>query len=219
MSLDLIKRDLTLALRSGGAWLLGLLFFALFMTFCVIAVGGQRERLAELAPALIWLATLFSALISFSGVFSQDMQDGTLEQLMLSPLSAITISLSKMISFSLLSIAPLFLAVPLFGVMLSMPPQSVAGTALSVLAAMPAIAAYGTLASALMARRGSGGFLIILISAPFLLPLLIFGLSAAESYAQRGLLAFEFRALIGLSLIACAIAIPAAAAALKTNLE
>ena len=54
------------------------------------------------------------------------------------------------------------------------------------------------MAGALMARRGKGGFLIILISAPFLIPVLIFGLAAVDSGARFGIGAYEFRALAGL---------------------
>ena len=57
------------------------------------------------------------------------------------------------------------------------------------------------------------------MTTPFLIPLLIFGLGAVESYPANGLAAIEFRALIGLSFIAIAVGIPAATAALNANLE
>lgn len=215
----LIRRDLRLALRSGGAWLLGIIFFALFLTVCVIAMGGNRDRLAEIGPAVIWLSVLFSALLSFQDIFGRDMADGTLEQLRLSPLSGVRIAASKACSFAILSVLPILLALPLAAVMLGLSTAVTAGLALSVIFATPAIAAYGTMASAVMSRRGGGGFLIILISAPFLIPVLIFGLSAVDSYARSGIMAIEFQALLGLSLIGCAVALPAAAAAITANLE
>lgn len=215
----LIKRDLRLAWRSGGAWLLGVIFFALFITFCVIAAGGERPQLDAFGPAYIWLALLFATLLSFGDIFSDDLSDGTLEQLLLSGLSPIAVSFAKWVAFIVLTIGPVFILLPLVGIMLGLSVPRIAGLALSVAFAAPALAAYGVMAGALMARRGKGGFLIILISAPFLIPVLIFGLAAVDSYMRFGISAYEFRALGGLSLIAMAVGLPAASAALTANIE
>jgi len=215
----LIRRDVLLAWRSGGAWLLGVIFFALFVTFCVIAAGGERPQLEAFGPAYIWLALLFATLLSFGDIFSGDLNDGTLEQLRLSGLSSLTIACAKWITFIILTIGPVFILMPIVGIMLGLSVPRLAGLALSVAFAAPALAAYGVMAGALMAKRGKGGFLIILISAPFLIPVLIFGLAAVDSYVRFGILAFEFRALAGLSLIAMAIGLPAASAALTANIE
>lgn len=215
----LILRDLRLAMRSGGAWLLGILFFALFLTFCVIAVGADKTRLTALGPSLIWLAVMFSTLLSFQDIFSRDMADGTLDHILLSPVTPLQIVSAKAIGFALLSIGPVLLSLPIAGIMLGLSTKVISGLALSVIFATPALAAYGTMASALMARRGSGGFLIILISAPFLIPVLIFGLSAVDSFVRTGIMAIEFQALAGLSLIAIAIGLPAASAAITINSE
>ncbi len=215
----LIARDIKLAWRSGGAWLLGVMFFVLFITFCVIAVGAQPEQLHALGPGFIWLALLFATLLSFGDIFSEDLADGTLEQLILAGMSPLAISAAKAVAFIVLSLGPVFILLPIIGVMLGLSVPQLAGLALSVIFAAPALAAYGVMAGALMARRGKGGFLIILISAPFLIPVLIFGLAAVDSGARFGIGAYEFRALAGLSLIALAVGLPAAAAALSANIE
>ena len=215
----LILRDLKLAWRSGGAWLLGVIFFGLFITFCVIAIGADPARISEFGPAFIWLALLFATLLSFGDVFSEDLSDGTLEQLMLAGLTPIEIAAAKAVSFAVLTLGPIFIVLPIAGVMMGVSVTAIAGLALSMVFAAPAFAAYGVMAGALMARRGRGGFLIILISAPFLIPVLIFGLAAVDSYVSFGILAFEFRALAGLGLIGLAVGLPAAAAAMRANIE
>jgi heme exporter protein B len=75
------------------------------------------------------------------------------------------------------------------------------------------------LAGALTGLRGKGGFLAIFISAPLLVPLLIFGVAASQNYVNAGWAAVEFRALLGLSLLALALSIPAIAAALSVNTD
>ncbi|MEP3891819.1 MAG: heme exporter protein CcmB [Hellea sp.] len=216
---SIIKRDLTLALRSGGAWLFGLFFFAVFIALSAIALGGSLTVMRPFAPALIWLAVIFSAMLSFSAIFQEDYQDGNLAQLKTSGVSLVSLVSAKAISFTLLSILPLLLATPFAALVFDMPPQIISATIMSLLLAAPALAVYGVLSSAILAGRRGGGFLIVLITTPFLIPLLIFGLEAIESYTKSGLTAVEFRVLIGLSLIAIAVGIPAAAAALNANLE
>ena len=215
----IIKRDLTLALRSGGAWLYGLFFFAVFIALSAIALGGSLNVMRPFASALIWLAVIFSAMLSFPAIFRDDFEDGNLAQLKISGLSLINLCIAKAISFALLSIMPLLFALPFAALVFDMPSQTILATLLSIVIAAPALTVYGVLSSAILAGRRSGGFLIVLITTPFLIPLLIFGLEATESFATNGLLAIEFRVLTGLSLIAIAIGIPAAAAALNANLE
>jgi len=219
MNMSLIKRDLKLAARSGGAWLLGLAFFMVFLTLTAIALGGDANVMRPLAPALIWLAVILSAMLSFSSVFMSDYADGTLEQLKLSKISMLSLCASKAAAYFIMAIAPLIIAAPIAALAFDLPSQVVWGICFSLFFAAPALSVYGIFASAVMAGRGASGFLVILITAPFLIPLLIFGVAAVDSYVQTGLSAPEFRALAGLSLIGSAIGLPAAAAALNANLE
>ena len=214
-----IKRDAILAFRSGGAWLYGLFFFAVFIALCAIALGGSLTVMRPFAPALIWLAVIFSAMLSFSTIFREDYEDGNLAQIKTSGVSLVSFCIAKAVSFALLSILPLIIATPFAALVFDMNPQTTIATVLSLMIAAPALTIYGVLSSAILAGRRGGGFLIVLITTPFLIPLLIFGLGAVEGYVTTGLSAVGFRALIGLSLIAIAVGIPAAAAALNANLE
>lgn len=83
----------------------------------------------------------------------------------------------------------------------------------------PALAAYVTLAGAILCGRVGAGFLAILLVMPFLIPLLIFGIAATESFVTDGWAASEIRILSGLSLLSIAVGIPASSAALRLNLE
>ncbi len=215
----IIRRDVTLALRSGGAWLYGVFFFAVFITLSAIALGGSLTVMRPFAPALIWLAVIFSALLSFPGVFQDDFEDGNLAQFKISGVSLIKLCIAKTLSFAIISIAPLLIAIPVAALVFDMPSTTLIATGLSLLLGAPALTIYGVLSGAILAGRRGGGFLIVLITTPFLIPLIIFGLEAVSGYAQHGFGALEFRVLIGLSLIAIAVGIPAAAAALKANLE
>jgi len=124
MMAAIIKRDLMLALRSGGAWLHGLFFFGVFIALAAIALGGSLNVMRPFAPALIWLAVIFSAMLSFPAIFQDDYQDGNLAQLKLSGFSLIHLVTAKSISFAVLSIAPLLIAIPFAALVFDMSVRS-----------------------------------------------------------------------------------------------
>lgn len=227
--LALIKRDVKLAARSGGAWAFGLVFMIFFLALCALALGGQSSALKPLAIALVWLAVLFAAQLSMAQIFKDDMEDGSLAQFQLAGLSYFAVAGTKMMSFTLIYLGPLVLAVPLASALLGANMAVIGGLCASLIAGLPAVAAYITISGALLCGRNSGGFLAIILTAPLLIPTLIFGIAAAQGFADHAptdvnsvisaLTALEFRILTGLSLISVAIGLPASAAALAANME
>ena len=215
----IIQRDITLAIRSGGTWLFGLFFFAVFIALCAIALGGSFEMIRPLAPAIIWLSLVFAAMLSFSSIFQDDFLDGNLAQFKISGQNLMSLCVAKTISFFLISISPLLLATPISALILDMQTPVVIATLLSIGFAAPALSVYGVFSGALLAGRRGGGFLIVLITTPFLIPLFIFGIEAINGYKEAGLLTLEYRVLLGLSMISIAVGLPAASAALRANLE
>lgn len=215
----ILMRDLRLAWRSGGSWIMGAVFMGAFLALCGIALGGQMSELRRLGPAMIWLGVLFSMLLSFATIFQSDYRQGTLAQILLSGPSALTICLAKWTGFLLIGFFPLFIITPLTGTLFGMSGASLGATMLTLALAAPALAAYVTLAGAVLCARIGAGFLAVLLVMPFLVPLLIFGLDAAQSFQLEGWTAVEIRILAGLSLLSIAIGLPASAAALRINLE
>ena len=213
-----ISRDLRLALRRKSDWVIGPVFYLLFLTLCAIALPDIRTD-AKLTGALIWLAALFSLLLSFPSIFMADYEDGTLEALLLSGKSKTGLVIAKFIVIFLLVFLPLLVATPLAGAAFGLPSDYTAGILVSLVVSAPALIAYGLFSGALLGRYKSAGFLSILVTAPFLVPVLIFAVSGAENFIQSGLNAVEFKALAGINLIAIAIGFPATIAALGANLE
>jgi len=215
----LLLRDIRIALRSGGAWLMGLVFFAVFLSLSAIALGGEFKTLRPLAPALIWLAMIFSLLFSFEHLFADDAQDGSLEHIKLSGMSMISYVLAKVCAHWILSVLPLILALPLAALLFDLPMPLLGGLFVSMVVASPALVCYGAFSGACLVGFKGGGFLLVLLTIPLLIPVVIFAVSGTAQFPDVGLLALEFRALAGISLIASAICIPAAAAALNVIME
>ena len=217
--ITLVGRDLRLALRSGGAWLMGLVFFAVFITLAAIALGGDFKTLRPLAPALIWLALVFSLLFSFEHLFADDVRDGSLEHIKLSGTPMGAYVLAKMIAHFLLAVLPLLMALPLATLMFDVGGSHLAGLAISILLAAPALIAYGAFSAGCLVGFRAGGFLLVLLTIPLLVPVLIFAVDGAIQFAGEHKFGAGFQALAGISLIATALGIPATAAALNTGME
>lgn len=215
----ILKRDIIRAARSAGSWAYGLVFMAIFLSLSAIALDGDMTTLRQMGVPLIWLAVTFAALMSVDHAFSEDLRDGTTGQLWLSGVGYLAQSATGIFSFAVIQLCPLVLTAPLWSLLFDLPSQTVIGLVIALFCALPGLAAFTALAGALTGPRGKGGFLAIFISAPMLVPILIFGIAASEAFLTKGWTAVEFRALFGLSLLALAVSIPATAAALAANTD
>jgi len=215
----LLWRDLRLAFRDPRQWLLAILFFLIFLSLFAIGLGGSASKLQMTASVAIWLALIFSLLLTFDTIFEADVQSGVFEQLYLSGISSTQIVVSKIVAGFAVSVAPLMLAIPLAGTFFQLSSPNIAGIMISVLFGAPALLAYGVLSGALLAGQKGTGFLAVLITLPFIVPVIIFALAGAQNYPALGIWNSEFQALIGLNLVAMAVSIPGAAAALSAYLD
>ncbi len=217
--MSLIQRDLMILFREPKGWLLSLVFFVLFLSLLAIALGADSALLRSVGAPAFWLAVTFSLLLTFDTLFESDIRSGLFEQFRLSGISPVTLVISKFITVFLTSVIPLILVAPLAGLLYQMNFAHLAPIILSLLFGTPAIIALGVTAAALLAGQRTAGFLIILLTLPFLVPVLIFALAGIEAYSEAGLWNTGFQALMGFSLVSIAIGIPASAAALTSNME
>ncbi|WP_017930550.1 heme exporter protein CcmB [Robiginitomaculum antarcticum] len=216
--MSLLSRELLLTRRLAGSWVFALVFFALFASICAIALGGSRAVMAPIAPALLWIALILSVLLATGGSWQASLPDGYLEQLRLSGRSFAGFALSKALAMALTIIVPLLIAAFPVAIAFGQSAQAALGLTLSLVLGSPAILAYALLAGAATLRLSQGGMVIILISLPFLVPTLMFGLSFSQAYERYGFNA-DGLALMGVSLISVAAAIPAVAAILQATME
>ena len=75
----LLKRDLLLSVRQGGALGTALGFYMLVVTLLPLGLGADLNLLSRIAPGVLWIALLLAALLSLGRVFSSDYEDGSLD--------------------------------------------------------------------------------------------------------------------------------------------
>ena len=89
----MLARELRLSVRHGADTLAVVLFFLLAASLFPLAVGPAPETLGRIAPGTIWVCALLAALLPLDRLFGADHEDGSLDQLLLSGLSASAIAL------------------------------------------------------------------------------------------------------------------------------
>ncbi|WP_246378430.1 heme exporter protein CcmB [Halomonas fontilapidosi] len=176
-----LKRDLVLMMRRRSEVLNPLVFFALVITLFPIGISPDPELLAAIAPGLLWVAALLAALLSLDSLFRSDYDDGSLEQLLLSPQPLPALALAKVAVHWLLTGLPLALMAPLLGIMLSLPAGSYAVLALSLALGSASLSLIGAIGAALTVGLSRGGVLLSLLVLPLYIPVLIFGAGAVQA--------------------------------------
>lgn len=177
----LLRRDLLLAFRHRGELLNPLLFFSLVVTLFPLGVSPEPSVLKTMAPGVIWIAVLLAGLFSLEGLFRSDFEDGTLEQMVLSPFPLAWLVLAKVLAHWLVTALPMLLLAPLLGLFLALPPEGIRVLEWTLLAGTPFLSLVGSVGVALTVGLRRGGMLLTLIVMPLYVPLLIFATQAVTS--------------------------------------
>ncbi len=212
----ILKRDLALAARAGGGGELALVFFLTLVVLVPFALGPDLNLLSRIGPAILWLGALLSVLIGLDRLFQSDEEDGSLELMRASALPLEGAVLAKGLAHWLTTGLPLALVSPLLGLLVALPGEAVLPLFATLLVGTPALSFIGAAGAALAASLRRGGLIVPVLVAPLTIPVLIFGVSAANA-ALGGTVPFRtpFLILVALSLAAIVVGTLAAAAALR----
>lgn len=181
-----LRRQLILAYRRPVDTLNPLLFFLLVVTLFPLGIGPDPGQLAEFAPGILWIVALLASLMAAEGMFRSDYEDGSLEQLVLSPQPLYLSALTYVFAHWLLTGVPLTLLSPIFALMLQLPAAAIPALLLSMLLGTALLSLLGSIGAALTVSLKRGGMLVSLIIVPLYVPVLIFG-SSAVRFATQGL--------------------------------
>ncbi len=179
----LLARELRLSLRHGADSVAALLFFLLAGALFPLAIGPAPETLGRLAPGIIWVCALLAALLPLDRLFGAELEDGSLDQLLLCGLPAPVIALAKCCGHWLVTGLPLLLAAAPLSVMLRMPVVALPGLLAGLLPGTALLSLLGGTGAAIVLGARRGGVLLPLLVLPLVAPVLIFGAGAADALA------------------------------------
>jgi heme exporter protein B len=182
------------------------------------ALGPDLNLLSRIGPAILWIAALLATLIGLDRLFQADQEDGSLDLLRLAPVPMEVVVVAKVTAHWLVTGLPLAIAAPFLGLLVALSPEAMGAMVATLLVGTPALTFVGAVGAALTASLRRGGLILAILVLPFMIPTLIFGVSAANA-ALGGTVPFAtpFLILVALSLFAAVVGTVGAAAALRSG--
>lgn len=218
--LSILNRDLTIALRRRTDVLTVLFFFMIVVSLFPLGVGSEKALLRELGPGVVWVAALLASMLALERLFAADHEDGTLEQMMLTPQPLSLLVLAKVVAHWLLTGLPLVIIAPLIALQYQLEPSQTLIMMVSLLLGTPTLGLIGAIGAALTLGVRGGGILLSLLILPLYIPILIYGEGAVTVSALALSDAHPYLNLLGALLLLALILGPiAAASALRISVD
>ena len=181
-----LRRDLLLVWRRRGDALLPLLYALIVATLFPFALGPESALLARIAAGVVLVTVLLAMLLSLDSLFRADVEDGSMEQMLLAPQPLAPLLAARMLAHWLTTALPLLIVSPLLAAMLNLPDGVLPVLLLALLVATPLISLIGGTLVALTASTRQSGMLLALMLLPLMVPVVIFA-AGAVSAAEQGL--------------------------------
>jgi heme exporter protein B len=214
-----LQRDLLIAFKRRNDLLNPIMFFLIVVSLFPLGVSPDPVELARIAAGVIWVSALLAAMLSLDNLYRADYEDGSLEQLLLSPQPLYFLVLAKNIAHWLISGLPVVILAPLLAYMLYLPADAYWTLVFSLLIGTPVLSLFGSIGVALTVGLGSRGLILAVIVLPLSTPVLIIG-AKAVSDVMFGLAVGSHYALLGAILaLALSVAPLASAAALRISVN
>ncbi len=215
----IVWRDLILAWRRRADVLATLFFFIIVTSLFPLGIGPEPQTLRTIAPGIVWVAALLASMLSLGRIFGNDYQDGTLEQLLLTPQPTYFVVLGKVLAHWLVSEVPLVIIAPVLGLQFGLSQNSLAIVVVSLLLGTPVLSLIGSIGAALTLGLRAANVLVALLVLPLYIPVLIFGTGAIEA-AVNGTTTQPWLLLLGATLVLALVFAPwATSAALRISVE
>jgi heme exporter protein B len=183
----LLWKDLLLELRRRDSVLTMFFFGTLLLFVFHFSFDLPPDKVAEMAPALLWLAFLFTGTLGLAQLFQAERENHCLDALLLSPLDRGALFLAKT-SFNLILMLLVELVVmPLFWILFNLSawnllPQLFLVTLLGTIG----FCVLGTIMSALTLRARARELLLPLVLFPLMIPVILATIRCMESVLKNG---------------------------------
>lgn len=176
-------RDLTLEFRGRSGLLAAVFFLATMLLILGLALGPNPDDLKKAAPGVLWVALAFAGSLLASRAFGLEVEDGTLDDLLLTPGSKEWIYFGKLLfQMALLLIVSgilLIITAGLFYLPLGPWPWYLLTLMLGVLG----YAAISTFYAGMLARLRGREVLLPLLLLPLVVPVILAAVQATQGLA------------------------------------
>ena len=182
----MLRRDLILAWRRRGDIAMPVLYALIVTMLFPFALGPEDTLLQRIAGGVVLVTVLLAMLLALDAMFASDIEDGSLEQLVLAPQPLALMLGMKILAHWIATALPLIVVAPLLAGMLHLPVAVMPVLLLALLLATPLLSLLGAVLVALTAGTRRSGMLLALMLLPLCVPAVIFAAGALAA-AQQGL--------------------------------
>ncbi len=216
---QLFLRDLKVSMKRWSDLLTGIIMFILVAFIFPLIAGSDQDFMHRIIGPVILLSSLLASLISMQNIFKPDLNNGSLEQLVLSTHSLSGLVFIKILSYWVSSSLPLVVVSSLIASAYFVTGIDIVMVMLTVLLATTTLVNINSLAAALTLGVRYPGALMTLILFPLSLPILIFGSKAIE-YSILGMdISGPFYFLTGMMLLSFSLGPIATAFAIRISID
>ena len=183
----LLWKDLLLEIRRRES-LLTMFFFGTLLIFVFhFAFDPVPERIVEMAPALLWLAFLFTGTLGLAQLFEGERGNHCLDALLLSPMDRGALFLAKTGFNVILMVIVEFFVFPLFWILFNLRAWNLLPT-LFFIAALGTIGfcVLGTIFSAVTLKARAKELLLPLVLFPLMVPVILATIRCMENVLRAG---------------------------------
>lgn len=214
-----LARELQLAISSPGKIVNPLMFFVISVSLFPLSGRLDIDVLGSIAPGIIWVTALLSVMLSMESLFRSDYDDGSLEQLLLSPQPLYFQLMVKVLGHWLVTGLPLVVVAPLLALLLNLPAQGYGALIVGLLLGTPTLSVIAAIGTALTVGLARSGLLLAVLILPLSIPVLVFGAGLVDT-ALNGLPLTGLIAVLGaLLMLALSFAPLAIGAALRISVN
>jgi heme exporter protein B len=178
------RRDLRLVWRRRGDAAQPLLFALMVVALFPLALGADPQQLAKIAPGVLWVAVLLAGLLTLDSLYRGDLEDGSLEQMLLAPVPLAWLLAVRVAVHWATTALPLVLVAPLLAEFLYLPGELLPVLMVSLALGTPLLSLLGAVVAALTVGIRRSGMLLALLALPLFLPVLVFGAGSVMAAAQ-----------------------------------
>jgi heme exporter protein B len=183
----LLRKDLLLELRRRES-LLTMFFFGTLLLFVFhFSFDLAPERVAEMAPALLWLAFLFTGTLGLAQLFEAERGNHCLEALLLSPMDRGALFLAKTAFNLILMVLVEIVVIPLFWILFNLGSWDVIPNLFLVtFLGTVGFCVLGTLLSAATLKARARELLLPLVLFPLMIPVILGTIRCMETILRAG---------------------------------
>ena len=183
----LLWKDLLLELRRRES-LLTMFFFGTLLLFVFhFSFDLAPDKIAEMAPALLWLAFLFTGTLGLAQLFNAERENHCLDALLLSPLDRGALFLAKTGFNLILMLLVEIVVIPLFWILFNLHSWNLLPQIFLVsLLGTVGFCGLGTMMAAVTLRARARELLLPLVLFPLMIPVILATIRCMENILRIG---------------------------------